>query len=217
MNTIKINSASLNRVGLNVIGEIRSSANDGPISYPNGVYIQHIDGKLYTTDEWTAKGYANEDANGVAVIADDAQFVIAKTEIVNTPWSSNTGYIYGDGMVVTQTGATQDFAGYEHTQVMLKTDTSGAAYKCNEYIFPNGKRGYLAAKGEWFIVENKSKEVVNALTTIGGDGISAYSSNYWTSTQRSTSYAVVRAYLAFSSSSYATGTELKKARAFCKL
>lgn len=26
---------------------------------PLGVYIQHIDGSLYTTDEWTANGFAN--------------------------------------------------------------------------------------------------------------------------------------------------------------
>lgn len=46
---------------------------------PKGAFIQHIDGKLYTTDQWSAMGFTNDEANGVAVISDNAKFVIAKT------------------------------------------------------------------------------------------------------------------------------------------
>lgn len=182
MNTIKINSASLNRVGLNVIGEIRSSANDGPISYPNGVYIQHIDSKLYTADEWTAKGYANEDANGVAVIADEAKFVIAKNDLGQMAWSSNTSSLV-KGILATTDSATAitDFAGYDNTQLMLATDTSGAGYSCANYTFPNGKKGYLPALGELDVVSANKLEIDALMTKIGGTTLQYM--NYWSSTQ----------------------------------
>lgn len=40
-------------------------------------YIEHIDGTLYTGDEWTSKGFANNQANGVACVRPDGgSFVV---------------------------------------------------------------------------------------------------------------------------------------------
>ena len=44
-----------------------------------GVYIQHVNGSLYTESEWTAGGYSNDSANGVAILSETVHaFVIAK-------------------------------------------------------------------------------------------------------------------------------------------
>ena len=41
-----------------------------------------------------------------------------------------------------------DYNGYENTLEIVKTDTSGAAFNCASYVFPNGETGYLPAVGE---------------------------------------------------------------------
>lgn len=193
MNTIRINSASLNRVGLNVIGEIRISAGGGGggdvPSYENGVYIQHIDGKLYTENEWTSGGFSNDDANGVAVITDNARFVIAKTNVgTGIDWSSNPRSLV-DGIMVTTDPATAktDFSGYNNTQSMLATDTSGAGFSCANFTFPNGAKGYLPALGEWNEAYANKSKIDSALKTIGG--MRLYSRYYWSSTQYTSNFA----------------------------
>ena len=47
-----------------------------------GVYVQHVDGKLYTSEEWSNNAFANDSANGVAVLSmNDYCFVIAKNRL----------------------------------------------------------------------------------------------------------------------------------------
>lgn len=177
MNEIKLNSVPLNRVGLNVIGEIRSSANDGPISYPNGVYIQHIDGKLYTTDEWTAKGYANEDANGVAVIADDAQFVIAKNTQAKTYGNSNVAP--SSGYITTSQDAMKDMWGRKTTTELFDASQNNAIAACASYVFPNGAKGYLPSYGEMYVASLWNDDIKTAMAVIGGVTVRTL---VWTST-----------------------------------
>lgn len=193
MNEARLNAVPLNRVGLNTIGEIRSSAGGGGgggdvPSYPNGVYIQHIDGKLYTQDEWVAKGFSNDEANGVAVVSDEAKFVIAKQ---NSPagkklWATDTTNLLS-GVTTTSVSADakKDYMGYNNTQNMLVVDKNEAAYDCANYIFPNGNNGYLPSSGEWAIAQINKDAVDALLKLIGGDSISKGSTKYyyWTSTQ----------------------------------
>lgn len=150
---------------------------------PNGVYIQHIDNKLYTTEEWTAKGFSNDEANGVAVVAEEAQFVIAKNNISDAMrWSSDVSTLV-DGMFTTNDSviAKTDFAGQENTALMLATDTSGAGFSCANYTFPNGQKGYLPALGELDVAQ-KNKSAINAMmTAIGGNAFNL--DRYWSSTQ----------------------------------
>ena len=42
------------------------------------VFIQHINGTLYTTKQWISNNFTNDLANGVAVITNEASFVVAK-------------------------------------------------------------------------------------------------------------------------------------------
>lgn len=147
-----------------------------------GVYIHHIDGRLYDDEGWTNGGFSNDEANGVAVITAKASFVIAKADIGVMVWSSNTSALV-DGILTSTSNATAltDFAGYNNTQLMLATDTSGAGYSCANYTFPNGDKGYLPALGElWEAYSNKSK-IDSLMTKIGGTALNI--NYYWSSTQ----------------------------------
>lgn len=153
-------------------------------SIEEGVYIQHIDGKLYDEAGWTNGGFSNDEANGVAVITSRASFVIAKTDLGNMAWSSNTSTLV-DGILTTTDKATAltDFAGYDNTQLMLATDTSGAGYSCANFAFPNGNKGYLPALGELNEVYARKSKIGSLMTIIGGSSFSY--NNYWSSTQHS--------------------------------
>lgn len=162
-----------------------------------GVYIQHINGKLYTTDEWVSKEFANEQANGVAVgaVVDGTavSFVIAKTYFDKMPWSSDA-VTNVSGIMSTSKADTAktDYAGAANTELMLASDTSGAAYTCANFIFPNGKKGYLPALGEWFVVFSLRALINRALNLIGGtpfDYSTGNVGNFWSSTQYSNSKA----------------------------
>lgn len=181
---VRLNSASLNGVGLNALGEKPIGASGGAApSYPNGVYVQHIDKKLYTEEEWTAAGFGNNVANGVAVITDNARFVIAKNSIGLRAWSSNTSAAI-DGIMLTSNSAAAltDFAGYNNTQLMLATDTSGAGFLCANYTFPNGDKGYLPALGELYEAYVNKAKIDSLMSLIGGNALSA-TYYTWSSTQ----------------------------------
>lgn len=158
---------------------------DGVIGYnltKLGVYIQHIDGTLYDADGWTNGGFSNDKANGVAVITANASFVIAKTDLGKMAWSSNK-YDLVDGILASADSATAcaDFAGYDNTQLMLATDTSGAGYSCANFTFPNGDKGYLPALGELKEAYGNKSKINSLMTKIGGAVLQSRS--YWTSTQ----------------------------------
>lgn len=149
---------------------------------PLGVFIQHIDGTLYTEADWTSCGFSNDAANGVAVVTDNARFVIAKSDLGKIAWSSNTTTAV-DGIMLTPYEATAktDFAGYNNTQLMLATDTSNAGYSCANYTFPKGSKGYLPALGELYIAYQNKSAINAAMTLIGGTALG--SNTYWSSTQ----------------------------------
>jgi hypothetical protein len=158
----------------------------------NGVYIQAVDGTLYTESEWTAGGYANSDANGVAVISSDASFVIAKQDASSSMirWG---GYGKTVPNIVTSTSsatAILDYDGAGNTPKIIEylagtndsyVDGAPAAEACAAFTFPNGKKGYLPALGEWKGAYNNKTAVVSAMSLIGGTAIK--SDYYWSSTQ----------------------------------
>lgn len=184
MNIVRLNTVSLNQAPLNHIGERGKggSSGGGTPSYENGVYIQHINRKLYTTSEWESGAFSNDDANGVALITDNAKFVIAKADIgISMAWSSNSSSLV-DGIVTSSDldSVKNDFAGYANTQLMLATDTSGAGFSCANFTFPNGDKGYLPALGEFNEAHLNNSAIITAMTLIGGTNMV---SMYWTSTQ----------------------------------
>lgn len=164
-----------------------------------GVYIQHVDGSLHTEAEWTAGGYANSDANGVAILSDTVPaFVIAKQNASSSTlmWG---GYNKTVPDIVTSTSsatAVLDYDGAGNTPKIIEylagtndgyVDGAPAAEACAAFTFPNGKKGYLPALGEWKGAYNNKTAVVSAMTLIGGTAIS--SNYYWSSTQYYSNYS----------------------------
>ena len=166
-----------------------------------GVYIQHVNGALYTESEWTAGGYANSDANGVAILSETIPaFVIAKQDASSSSllWG---GYGKTVPDIVTATSsatAVLDYDGAGNTPKIIEylagtndgyVDGAPAAEACAAFTFPNGKKGYLPAFGEWQGVYDNKSAVVSAMTLIGGMAISA--KRYWSSTQYSDIYSCI--------------------------
>ena len=158
-----------------------------------GVYIQHVNGALYTESEWTAGGYANSDANGVAILSETVHaFVIAKEDASSSAirWG---GYGKTVPDIVTSTSsatAILDYDGAGNTPKIIEylagtndgySDGAPAAEACAAFTFPNGKKGYLPALGEWQVACNNKTAVVSAMSLIGGTAIK--SDYYWSSTQ----------------------------------
>lgn len=152
----------------------------------NGVYVHSNDGRLFTNTEWNKLGFSNSDADGVAVISDEAAFVICPNELGNMSWSSNTADAIEGVPAIEAEEAASDLNGEQNTRLILATDTSGAAYTCANYIFSSGKNGYLPSAGEWAIAYNNKTAIAEAMTLIGGDeiGSQANFTLMWTSTQQ---------------------------------
>lgn len=158
-----------------------------------GVFIQHIDGNLYTGDEWTAGGFANTEANGIAVITAECQFVAALEE-----FKATTEVCYGGGYAhdliplnkyVDEDEALLDFSGQRNTQVIIESlkdytygNVTGSpmASACAAYTFPNGKKGYLPSLGELYVIASNRSEVDTLLSLVGAANINLY--GHYTST-----------------------------------
>lgn len=171
-------------VNMSVLPNVVLVSDTGKVLYnvqPSGVYIQHIDGELYSTDEWTARGFSNEDANGVAVGQGDISFVVSKEKSVSLQWCSDTeNTVEGLAVISNAADAEKDYNGVANTALIAGIDTSGAANYCANYTFPNGAKGYLPALGEVAILYANEQAVKKALALIGGDSLDM---NLWSSTQ----------------------------------
>lgn len=163
------------------------------------IYIQHIDGTLYTTDDWTSGGYTNEDANGVAVVRPISDsFVIAKEESSSKlAWGGYNKTLTDIVTSSTSSVAVLDNDGAGNTSKIIEQLTgvtiggvtgAPAAEYCAGCTFPNGKTGYLGALGEWKAVYDNKTKVNSAMSLIGGTPFST-SYSYWSSTQYSSYYS----------------------------
>lgn len=175
-------------VNMSVVPNVVLVGDTGRVIYNvfNGVYIQHIDGTLYTSDEWTAGGFANDQANGVAVGKEAVQFVIAKENALSSTVKWSTSTILFEGVFTTDTGnvAKNDYNGVSNTKIIAENDEGSAAYLCRNYIFPNKARGYLPSAGDWALVKTNLSAINAAMTAIGGSSIlSGSTQKYWSSTQ----------------------------------
>ena len=188
-----------------------------------GVYIQHINGNFYTESEWTEAGYANSDANGVAVLSSEAMFVIGKEEPANAAWG---GYNKVISEIVTTTDkatALLDLEGYRNT-IQIIDECEGytwagitgapAAEACANYVFPNGKKGYLPALGEWNIAKANRTAVASAMTLIGGTALG--NKYYWSSTQYSAGYIWYQHWMS-TTANYKSKSDISSIRPFSLL
>lgn len=156
-----------------------------------GVYIEDVDGYLYTEDEWDG----SKTVNGIAVLTDDCRFVIALEDAYTSTcqWGGYRKTVSGIVTTTDESMAQADYAGASNTDTII-SELSGyndsyvtgapAAEYCKAFTFPNGKRGYLGAVGEWQAALDNKASIVSALSKCGGSAITYYR---WTSTQCSSS------------------------------
>ena len=181
-------------------------------TYIEWARIQHVDGTLYTAEEWiaaeTAGTVTDADANGVAVrsskYASCPHVIHPKYSTGRMLWSYNTS-VEVPGVTLTSDKATAqlDVNGKANTDAILTAVVAGtlrnapAAQYCAETVFANGQQGYLPAAGElqaWY----DNKTVINAcMDAIAADQVCNYNWSYtWSSTQYTKSNAWVYSYSA---------------------
>lgn len=182
---------------VSVDGQVVTVAKRALVEYTpeNGVYIQSVDGMLYTEAEWDS----SKVANGIAVVTDACRFVMALSDISGTSGKRRWGG-YGilvSGITSTDTDTLEDYNGeYNTTQIInqLKgqTDSKGttgapAAEACRAFVFPNGQVGYLPAFKELRTAFDYRAAINTALSKCGGTNMVAKTGEgtYWTSSQSS--------------------------------
>ena len=162
------------------------------VKYENGVYVQHIDGKIFSADEWVEKGFTLEQSNGIAVVDDNCQFVIPNIEMME----NRGGYMDNvDGYLVmplysNRADAEQDYYGLKNSlllQTQMGASTSSTLYICLNYKFANDTQGYLPSAGELAVFKKKFTEIKATRTKIGAPSfIGGYNApSVLSSTQRS--------------------------------
>lgn len=159
---------------------------------PPGVYIQHVNGTLFSESQWTNGGYANASANGVVVIGNDVSFVISKTypSNYNVKWGGYSKSVTGVLATSSESNAILDYKGFDNTAKIVKQCANWtqqsitgapAADESVAYTFPNGNNGYLPALGEWKLAFDNKEAVNSAMSLIGGANI--VEGYHWSSTQ----------------------------------
>ena len=155
---------------------------------PNGVYILRTDNRLYTREEWDTSW--NEEAVGVAVIADNCKFVIAPTNLsIENQWSpgGSDDDVYGATFSEPENVEYHPSSGLQNTLAIVNTfgvNGNYAALVCRNYVFKNGEKGYLGSVAEFMKVLNNKDEIINCSNLIDAQYLS-YTSSYWTSSIRS--------------------------------
>lgn len=166
---------------------------------PALVRIQHIDGELYSINEWTSIGFTSEQANGVYVSDGTHEFVIHPTKEFtynsSSQWASTTNSFYlklVPDVLCTEDEliAQSDFEGVTNTYKIIEFSHryNGVATSCRSVDFENGYVGYLPAAGEMWLCYSNIELINECLRTINGIELSG---TYWTSTQFSDSKAWV--------------------------
>lgn len=135
----------------------------------DGVYIQSIDGKFYTSDEWILP---NEQANGVAVIDSrhpEGGFIVNKGTRYIKKWSNSNILIENILTSTKESTVIKDYIGKSNTeQIIAQDSTAEAAIFCNNFTFPNGQKGYLGAAGEWQIAVEYKQDILRCIGLLGG-------------------------------------------------
>lgn len=156
---------------------------------PAGAYIQHIDGTLYTLDEWVSAEYTESSANGVAIVAKNSRFIFTwlGSGSSSWKWASTAELLNGVSIASTVEEAEKDFNGEANTNILAEACTNCVANWVKTKTFPNGQSSYLPSAGQWKLVANYLAEVNAILTHLSGIGLSV--ETLWSSTQCDATYA----------------------------
>lgn len=169
--------------------------------------IKHVDGTLYSAEQWTAAledgKVTNDQVVGVAVPHHENPLeflcVIHPTaQKRNLIWSSN---------ITVKINADDDYNGQANTDIILAAVAAGtiedapAAQYCASITFADGKKGYLPARYEITQIQRNCYDVNECLKACGGVLMPSYPEHPYCQTWSSTEISEGRAfYVGFGSS-----------------
>lgn len=152
-----------------------------------GIFILETDGTMTDPTNWTKSD--NSTILGIYVGGENCAFVMA-LEGQSLSWSTQLNTVVPG--VKSEDGSespTTDYDGIGNTKKLIAaspndTESSSAAYYCNNYQFKNGKNGYLFALGEALVVHKNFTKITQAYNAIGcSDTAVSLQGGYWTSNQ----------------------------------
>lgn len=125
-------------------------------------------------------------SNGVALITDNHQFVIAKSGAPGNGlnWYANGTLVSNATVATTTSKAREDLKGFENSQAFINQLGNSVSYAvgyCDQTKFPNGKGGYLPSCGELDLIWSHSSEVLQCLNAMASS--ININTAHWSSTQ----------------------------------
>lgn len=150
-----------------------------------GVFYIDKNDKIYKSSNDT--GFSPADAVGVLLVTDKVAIVLApkKTELRN--WHFTRALVDGCATCLEYTEAVKDFAGAANTAALSKVSDPNSiniARACSEYVFKNGKKGYLMSAGEAKEILSNITLILNFMNNIPDNNIPSENEQCWTSTQK---------------------------------
>jgi hypothetical protein len=186
----KFNASEFNKIGVFTTSELLFNlVNNHPT-----IKIQHINGELYSSQEWKTLGYHNDNANGIAVISNRCSFVVPKTDLSDQSFKFGGFNINVDNYVnyypeynsynPPSLNPFLDFNGTGNTNGLLQSGIDFPVIKnVNTMYLPNGDKLYLPSVGELRLIALYSHLINAYLVDIGGTPLK--SGLYWSSTTKS--------------------------------
>ena len=151
-----------------------------------GTFIIDKNDNLYESPtECEEAGLSKTDMIGVLLVTNNVAIVIAPKIIYNLIWSNEGNLIEGCATFPNHLDALKDFAGAANTAAIIGADSNSyiAARLCSNYVFKNGKKGYLMSVGEAKEIAENFEWLGQKLTYINDFDAPSESGKYWTSTQ----------------------------------
>lgn len=151
-----------------------------------GTFLIDKNDNLYgSPTECEEAGLSKTDIAGVLLVTNKVAVVIAPKIIYNLIWSNTSNLINGCATFPEYSDALEDFAGAANTAAIIGADSNPyiAARLCSDYVFKNGKKGYLMSAGEAKEIAENFYWIGQKLTYINGVDAPSESGKYWTSTQ----------------------------------
>lgn len=151
-----------------------------------GTFIIDKNDNLYESPtKCEEAGLSKTDMIGVLLVTNNVAIVIAPKIMSNLIWSNNGNLIEGCATFPNYLDALKDFAGAANTAAIIGADSNSyiAARLCSNYVFKNGKKGYLMSVGEAKEIAENFYWLGQKLTYINDIDAPSESDKYWTSTQ----------------------------------
>ena len=151
-----------------------------------GTFIIDKNDNLYKSPaECEEAGLSKTDMIGVLLVTNNVAIVIAPKIIYNLIWGNEGNLIEGCATFPDYLYALNDFAGAANTAAIIGADSNSyiAARRCSNYVFKNGRKGYLMSVGEAKEISRNFYLIGPMLTYINEFDAPTESGKYWTSTQ----------------------------------